>query len=136
MYTWEEKIMNDVILEGKNLPFTIRWAKWKQNAKIVEKWEIVRNGLVNMFVMLVTMIDNAEIEYLCYNPHKEKKRNQILLTWTFSLLLPSGLFLCTISKSKWNQIYGKFSIEWDLNSKSKSLPLHFPLKNGTKMILI
>jgi hypothetical protein len=33
------------------------WNEWKQNAKVVEKLEIVRNGLVNIFVILVTMID-------------------------------------------------------------------------------
>ena len=58
--------MNDVTLKEEKLPFTIRWAKWKQNAKVVEKWEIVRNGLVNMFVMPVTMIDNAEIKLGIY----------------------------------------------------------------------
>jgi len=36
--------------------------KRKQYVKIVEKWEIVRNGLVNIFVMLVIMIDNEEME--------------------------------------------------------------------------
>lgn len=33
------------------------WNEWKQNVKVVEKLEIVRNGLVNIFVILVTVID-------------------------------------------------------------------------------
>jgi len=37
----------------------------------VEKQEIVQNGLVNIFVMPVITIDNAEMEYRKYNPYYE-----------------------------------------------------------------
>ena len=69
--TAKEKRRNGVILKKKTLLFTIRWAKWKQNVKVVEKQEIVWNGLVNIFVMPVITIDNAEMEYGKYNQYHE-----------------------------------------------------------------
>jgi hypothetical protein len=54
----------------------IKDKKWKQNVKVAEKWEIVRNFLVNIFVMPVTIIDLTEIKLRIY-----------LLFWHFNRVI-------------------------------------------------
>ena len=53
-------------LLAKQTSKKIKDKKWKQNVKVAEKWEIVRNFLVNIFVMPVTIIDLTKIKLRIY----------------------------------------------------------------------